>query len=70
MKKILSIAFSIIFICSNLAVRSQTAVAQRQPVNERTVPKLVLNTFNKQYPDIFLLQQRNDGLARPVNCQE
>jgi hypothetical protein len=54
MKKITIGLLLIIFIGSTLTVSAQNVVAQRQAASEKSIPKIVLNTFNEQYPDIFL----------------
>ena len=48
--KIIFISF--LLVCSNLY--SQTEQAYRVPLPTKSVPPIVLNAFNKQYPDVML----------------
>ena len=52
-QKTIAILF-IFFIGTAVSGYSQNVVAQRQPVSEKSVPKIISNTFKKQYPDVLL----------------
>jgi hypothetical protein len=48
---------SVLILFSLLAMKNtiaQNVVAQRQPASEKAIPKLVVETFKYQYPDIYL----------------
>lgn len=47
-------ALLIVFLIgANINGYSQNVVAQRQPANEKSIPKLISNTFKEQYPDVL-----------------
>ena len=52
MKKIIVVLA--ITLGSMVEICAQNIVAQRQPASERAIPKIVLNTFKEQYPNVFL----------------
>ncbi|BAX81755.1 hypothetical protein [Labilibaculum antarcticum] len=55
MKNKVAITFLLILLIgSSINGYSQNVVAQRLAVSERSIPKIVSNTFKKQYPDILL----------------
>lgn len=54
MKKTTIALLLVLLIGFSLTVCAQNVVAQRQSVSERSIPKLVVNTFKEQYPDVFL----------------
>lgn len=54
MKNRIVIVFIVLLIAFSINLSAQNVIAQRQPANEKSIPKIVLNTFKEQYPDVFL----------------
>ena len=44
----------IFFIGTTFSGYSQNLTAHRKPLSERSVPKIIINTFSKQYPNVLL----------------
>ena len=49
------IVLLLLFFAVTLNGFSQNVTAHRKPVNKKTVPKQIINTFNNQYPTVLLL---------------
>jgi hypothetical protein len=54
MKKTTIALLIFLLIGSTITVYAQNVVAQRQAASEKSIPMIVLSTFNEQYPDVFL----------------
>ena len=51
-----SLLIYIILMVSTTSVYNQNPVALRQPASEKSIPKLVVETFKTQYPEIFSMK--------------
>lgn len=49
-----SILIGVFVIYVNVISYSQTTLEQRKPAGEKAIPKIVLDTFKKQYPGVFV----------------
>jgi hypothetical protein len=60
----------IFFMGTALSGYSQSVVAQRQAISEKLVPKIILDTFKKQYPNILLGGWYGQPTAVVYTCQK
>ncbi len=54
LKRLRIVLLIVSFIGATFTGYAQNAVAQRQAASEKSIPKLVLNTFKEQYPSVLL----------------
>lgn len=55
MRNTITITLVLVFIFSaTLSVNSQSVIAQRQAAGVKSIPKVVLSTFQEKYPDVLV----------------